>query len=548
VKAEGDPLLQFGIFNGNYTYVADKLSVSVSNQDFSFNEKNNKYSLVRDVYNEGKTTHTERDSKESQFTMNDAYVSADVDYAVSPQTYISLRPYYSASSQKHNRVYEGIVSSDNGSGYTLETSEKQHDDYERYGAEAYYQTRLNSIWSGNIDFNYSSTTTNGDDFYRELNDGNFAYENIQESHNRNQSMNVQVNLQQKLKNVQLEDGYRLYWQNYDFENTTNSILNRTEHDEWRNYLYANVLGKINKQFSYQLGIGFDWVKTTLSNGLGGTHSSLMPNAMLRYLVNNAQNITLDYRMTRQSPSSTMLNPIPVYLDSVRIVTGNPNLLPFYSNRMRLAYERSKGKLYVNASLQYYLASSSITSREYLEGEKYHITYANADRYSKTSFNLNLSLNVLKWWKVMADASLNHHIYSDAHQEQFNKKFWSPSLGLQSMLNYNRLFAYLYFPINFRTQTLTGYSFVTYESWVNASYRLNKGWSVTAGIRYLSPVIYKTETYREHFSEIHTDHKTTRYFRFLVGIQYNFQRGKQKDYKQKNIQEYDDEVNIGTKVY
>jgi hypothetical protein len=548
VKGEGDPLLQYGMFTGNYTYVADKLSVSVNGQDFLFDENNDKYSLTRDIYSGSETIHTERDSKESRFTMNSVYVSADIDYVASPQTYISLRPYYIASPQRQNRVSEGIVSSNLGNGYALETIEKQHGDYKRYGTEAYYQTQLNSVWSGNVDFNYESTATNGNNSYKEMNDGNFAYENIQESHNRNQSMNMQVNLQQKLKNVQFEDGYRLYWQNYDFENTMNSTLNRTEHDEWRNYLYANALGKINKRFSYQLGVGFDWVKTILSNGLGGTHSNLMPNAMLRYLVNDAQNITLDYRMARQSPSSRMLNPIPVYLDSVRIVTGNSNLSPFYTNRIRLAYERSKGKLYMYASLQYYQANNSIVSSTYSEGGKYHITYANADRYSQTSIYLNASLNVFNWWKVMANASLNHHSYSDANQKQFNKKFLSPTLGLQSMVNYNRLFAYLHFPVNFRTPTLTGYSFVTYESWFNASYRLNKGWSVTAGIRYLSPVIYKNETYTEQLSEVYNDHKTTRYFRFLIGIQYNFQKGKQKNYKQKNIQEYDDEINIETKIY
>jgi hypothetical protein len=548
VKGEGDPLLQYGIFNGNYTYVADKLSVSVSGQDFLFDEKKGKYSLTRDVYNEGETIHTERDSKESLFTMNDAYFSADIDYAASPKTYISLRPYYSASQQGSKQAYEGNVFSGNGNGYALEASEKQDSDYERYGTEAYFQTQLNNVWSGNVDFDYQSTTINVDNLYRELNDGNFAYENNQESYNLNQSMHLQVNLQQKLKNVQLEDGYRLYWRNYDFENTTNGTLNRTKQDEWRHYLYANALGKINKRFVWQLGLGLDRVKTSFSNGSDGTHSELVPNAMIRYLINNVQNITLDYRMTRQSPSSSMLNPIPVYLDSVRIITGNPNLSPFYSNNMRLAYERSKGKLYLNASLQYYEANNSIVSREYLEAGKYHITYTNANHYSKTSFNLNVSLNVFDWWRIMTNASFNYHDYSDANQEQFNKRFWTPTLGLQSMVNYKRLYAYLYFPINFRTPTLTGYSFVTYESWVNASYRLNRNWSFTAGIRYLSPVIYKTEIYREHFSEVYTDHKTSRYFRFLIGIQYNFQKGKQKNYKRKDVREYDDEMNIDTRVY
>jgi len=540
---------KFSSFNGGYTHVGEKLNVTLAGQDFFFNEKKRDISVVREMLEGDEAIHTEKQSNRTDFKMNSLYLSPIFDYTISSKAFLTLNTSYINSPQKTNTPYTGSVLSDNQKMYDFTAADESRTKYEKYEINPYFQINMSKNRSLNMELDYNSIYSEDNSSYMESQDNGNSYVNRQLNRDRQKMLDAQINYQQQIQKLNLEGGYRTYWQNNDFYNESNGEPYPMKYDEWRNYFYVNGLGKIGGKISYQVGVGFDMVKREINKTLSHRYNELTPNAMLRYKINNNQNVSADYIKTRQSPSFSSLNPVPMFVDTSRIITGNPKLTPYYANRLRLSYEMTKNKYYVLASLQYRFVNNYIsTTGDWNNSGTYYITYANAAHYSSSAFTLNFSVNLLKEWRIMANGSMEYRIYEDENQSQLNKRYWAPSLWLMSMFNYKTFsINFSYFPY-FRTPTLTGYEKIAGESSLTVNYNLNRSWSILAGLRYLFPMTYKIETYADGYSEIYQDNMTDRYFRILIGARYNFQSGKQKGYKQKGSKNYDDNVDMDTKKY
>ncbi|MCL2652071.1 MAG: hypothetical protein FWD60_13750, partial [Candidatus Azobacteroides sp.] len=70
-------------------------------------------------------------------------------------------------------------------------------------------------------------------------------------------------------------------------------------------------------------------------------------------------------------------------------------------------------------------------------------------------------------------------------------------------------------------------------------RLNKSWVIQLGIRYLTPYTFKSETYAIDYSEIICNHEKDRFMVFLIGFDYDFQKGIQQKQQQKKSKQYND---------
>jgi outer membrane receptor protein involved in Fe transport len=542
-----EPTLEQGYFDGGYTYTGEKVSASLMLQNFFFDDANGEESIVRDVSLGNDAVHTEKESNAALASFMSSYIGTNIDYVVSPKTFTSLNLSYILSPSENETPYSGSVSS-NSQDYKFDALSKSKSDFTKYQLKFYLQTEFNKKNSMSIDARYDMTSTESNSLYNESNNSGHFYENRQINNADVQGFEAQVNFQHQLSKVKFEEGYRIYLDDNVIDNETNGIFNKTEHNEWRHYLYANLLGNINEKLVYQAGTGFDMSRVTLNNALS-THNELTPNAMLRYIMKGGQNISLNYSLTRKSPPSSALNPIPTYVDSSRIVTGNPDLKPYYLNTLGLSYELYKNKFYIQSSLWYSLANNYITRQDNLdENGVYHITYVNASRYSSATASLNASYNIFNWWQIMINGSMKYNMYEDDNVARLNKKFWTYSAWLSANINYKKLSLIFNAPVNFRNVSLTGYASYTTESSINASYRLNNSWSVTGMLRYLVPTRYKIETFGDGFTEIYYSDMTDRYLRFMLGIRYSFQKGKQQQYRQKNVKNYDDEAKVEVRSY
>jgi len=544
VYGQLNPLLKNGSTNGSYSYITGKIRASLSASTSFTDENKGELNSIRDAIVNGETIHTEKNIiGRNPNNSNDGGLAATIDYTPSVNTFASLSVQYNASQRHTYRPFRGSVSIDGKNSYDFESSQDTHYNNNSLVFNPYFQTNVSKNFQISAEARYQTDMPRNNNINSEINSlqDSIFFNQMQKEHR--QTFEGQVNFSQQLNKIQLEEGYRIYWQgNLTNANTNGSLEDATRHD-LRNFAYANVLGNIGKQWVYQAGIGFDASEVHINSELQDKHQQLTPNAMLRYNINKSQNITLDYTLMRQSPgSSWMLNPTPIYgIDSAHITIGNPDLKSFYINRFSLSYNLGKKKFFTYLSLRRQFANNYITQKRYLDNNGVFVTaFVNAKQYSNTSFVANFNLRMVNWWSFGVNGSMNYQVYTDDYQP-LCKKFWNPSLSFNTSFNLNKFSLYINYNPQFRNPTLTGYAKNPDFSSLFANYRLNKSWAIQLGIRYLTPNTSKYETYAIDYSEVNRYKERDRFLVVLLGFNYDFQKGFQKNSRQKKVKQYDDNV-------
>lgn len=544
------PGMAYGFLNSYYFFALDKFSVTFLGSYFFFNEKKRDITISRTSLSGKDVIRTEKSTDSTRFKMHNPYLMASMNYILSEKMFTSLDFWYNGSPQTMERPYQGNVFVNDGRKYGFRSNTLDDSRFNAYGLSYYWQAQLNENQTLDAQIGYSNTQDRQINLFEEWRNDNGSYTHLRTDNKGGQhKVDVQTNYKQKLGKHLFETGYRFFRQYDRFEGRTDVGIDFSKYDEWRNYLYAGLSGDLTDKWSYQIGIGYDWVKTNVNKSARNRYHEFTPNARLSYAITGKQTMSLDYRRNRQSPSFSNLNPVPTYSDTSYVYYGNPYLRPYYANTLRLNYQFGISRFYLMTSLQYQYVNNFIVTREFLDNSGiYNITVDNAGRYSSVSANLNLSVNILKAWKVSMNGTMERRSYKDDHVAQFNKDFWVPKLWLSSMVNYDKLSVnFDYSPI-LRTRTLTGYLEAGGESSLNASYNLTSHIGLSLGCRYLFPMTYKREVYEENFKEITRDKMVERSWRVLLGFRYYFQKGKQRGSKQNGAKRYNDDVEVGIEKY
>jgi hypothetical protein len=551
MRGDINSLLEYGSLGGGYTYATDKMAASFSVSDFYFEDKQRDISLFREVRNGFQTTRTEKKSNGYYSFYHSPNLSVNMDYTLSPKTFITFSSGYSDSPSRAKTTYTGNISSGNET-RDFEAVEKEKENYGTYNASLYFQTDFNEKRSMNIETNYYSTNSTRDIDYNEFNNTASFYANRQWNHGLQRSLETQINFQQKMLKMEWEEGARVSWQENRSETEMNESLNTQRQKELRTVFYVNVLGDIGGKMAYQLSNIFDVVKIFDNRNVAHTNSGFTPRLMLRYFITGKQNITFNYTVSHPRPSFSILDPTPVYVDSSRIITGNPALSPYFRHGFRLTYQITqpeKRNLFFRISFLHQIMNGAITQKEYLDDMGvYHISYSNADRRSGTQMQINSSIDLFDWWKINLDGNIHYQNYRDGNQGQFNKELWIYNLSWGSIIRYKNLTCNYAHNPSFRTATLTGYE--RYEGWSSISlrYRLNSSWIFSLMLREFTPKIYQRETYDTDFTEIYRNEMTERTGQLNIGIQYYFQKGKQRRDKQKNTKQFEGNVGGTSRTY
>jgi hypothetical protein len=506
--------------NLGYRHIEEKLSISLYGTGELFNDKKNEYSLIRDIEKEGTITHTEKYSNKGKTVSNKTVsnLATIIDYTASSKTCIMLNMYCNYLNDKKYIPYTGKVSYGSEL-WDLKSSDDFHKKGGDYGIIVYSQTDFNKDHSMNVEAKYKSGKSNINILLSETAGNNPVSENSQLMKEQWQSVDIQANVIQQLKKIRLEEGYRGYWFDNIIDIETNKIVvNSSKHNDLRNYFYANALSSIDN------------------------HTELTPSSMLRYNINNRQNIIFNYRLTRQSPASSLvLNSTPVYEgdDTTQVFLGNPGLKPYYVNSLRLDYEFfTQGKFYTRLSFRHNSSNNAIVQKKYLDNGIYYTTYINATNYSVSSASFNFNFNITKWWRISLNGATNFNTYKNA-ESVLNKKYTSYSAGFDNSINYKSLSVYFsYFP-SIRNSTLTGYLKKAEYSNLSISCRRNSWTFAMMTYCLFSPVREITETYSDGYSQIYSQNDRNRRFRLTLKVSYFFQKGKQQADKQKRSRQYDE---------
>jgi hypothetical protein len=538
------PGMMFGYADASYVYVAEKMSVSVMGQNFFFDEKDRKFSNIREITHGDRTVRTERSTDQIVFKMRNPFLSTSIDYTISPKFFATLDLRYFHSPQQMKRPLTGSIYVNDVKESDFNSLTTDDTKADRLWGTLYMENRFDENRTLSLDANFSQPKSQLNNLYEEWSNGEETIRIDRSIRNLQQDFDIQINYRHKHRRQIFEMGYRFFQRVNDFDEQLNDIINQMRYDEWRNYLYISAMGSITDRVTYQVGLGFDIVKTDINKELTNRFFEPAPNFRLGYRINSEQNINVDYRRNRRNPAFSNMNPFPFYTDSNFVTYGNPHLKPFYMNVLRLNYNLTKSRLSATPYVEYQYANNFIVRWEFLDDTNVrNVTFANTGNYSAISTGFNFSVNPLSWWRISGSASMSYRMYEDENENQFNKKFWVPFLGAESSANYKKLGISLYYYPAFQTPTLTGFEKGYSQSALSANYNLNQTFSLFGGFRYLFPMTYRAETYADNYREITNDRMLERSWQLLLGGRINLQQGKQRAWRQRLVRQFNDDMNI-----
>jgi outer membrane receptor protein involved in Fe transport len=185
-----------------------------------------------------------------------------------------------------------------------------------------------------VQSNIRSNNTRVEDF---LNDANNNYKAT--------SVNADLDLPYKFARVET-GGALLFINNHAVINAiSKNILapvNDFAYRENTAALYISLTKKFNKKWSGKMGLRYENTflnsnLVTLNETTSRALNNLFPSAYLSYNPNQNQTFTITYTRRIQKPSFYALNPYKDYIGSYSYSTGNPFLLPTFSNNIEFTH-------------------------------------------------------------------------------------------------------------------------------------------------------------------------------------------------------------------
>ncbi|MDR1161040.1 MAG: outer membrane beta-barrel protein [Tannerellaceae bacterium] len=536
---------------GGFNYVTENMVTSLVGSESLYHDKRRDISLLRDANG----VHTDkRNNGRYDATYHIPKLNVNWDYTLSPETFISLNANYSDFPKKTETPYDISRTSSDGQGINLfDALEKEDETNARYNTSLYFQTAFTPQKTLNVDMDYSTSKGRTRYDYHEYNRATGDVSGIhQVRRNKEQSANMQVNFRQEFAKIEWEEGVRFQWEDYQFHHESQTSTTDRQ-QRTRGYAYLNATGSIGERFVYQSENIFDIANMKGQGETSHTYKGFTPQIMLRYFLGDNQSVMFNYGLSHTYPDFSLLNPTPVYLDSSRITSGNPNLKPFFRQSYRLTYQLTRPNvknLFIRLAILYQLTNNNITRKEEADADGiYHISYLNAARHYNLQFQINAALNVINNWYLYMEAWGRRLTFKDDYQLQFNKQYWEYFFSMGSQFRYkNFIFMYTYIP-TFRTPTLTGFEKTETYSAVSARYRINRSLDVGLSFRdFAAPKTYKREAYTDTYNEIYTNTMTQRRNELYITINWYFQKGIQKQKKQKQTKEYENSIGIDTRNY
>lgn len=374
---------------------------------------------------------------------------------------------------------------------------------------------------------------------------NSLYVNNMQSRSLKNSFDLQADYSRSFGNLKGEGGYRIYFQdveqNLDYK-SQNNISNFLFFKELKNYFYLNFNGKISENLTYQTGIGGEFTNTVINSDVTDTinnnYFKALPALGFMYKINKKNSLKLNYLSSLSRPSISNLNPTVRYVDSLKVISGNPYLEPYYTNRLNLKYTLSLKKLYISPSITYsYIPNNIVSFGQTDNSGIYRASFKNIANYNyfQTTFDFN--------YTILTDLKLNANVfyrfveYNDSYNSIQNEK---GSVGYSVSTNFNYKDLTFYFAYNRKPEYLSGNTIgrSADDSWLSVSWSINDNWNIGANARYL--LLWKSmyNINDKNYYEYYESFKNDRHFQILIEISYTFEKGNKFDKKRKKISNTD----------
>ncbi len=252
----------------------------------------------------------------------------------------------------------------------------------------------------------------------------FVTEQKQEGSGKNKFITGQVDFEDPVNDkLKLQTGARAAIRSFTSENHVFAFIDSTnvysEIPDLNNYKFDDQVyaayGTISsryKELQYQLGLRiessfYEGTLTDVNQSFRNNFPlSIFPSGFLSYPINKTSDIQVNYTRRIDRPSFFQLMPFTDYTDSLNLQSGNPNLLPQFTNTIELTYQKNFNRANnLLASVYYKNTTNLITRFQQLQFDSLLMndviinTYENANSSYLAGVELTASNSLTKWFNL-----------------------------------------------------------------------------------------------------------------------------------------------------
>jgi len=329
----------------NASYKNDKIDFSFGTSGFIEKKRytsDNQYQAL-DFFWDKSTT---RDATSKNLSFN-----TSLNYKINKKTNIGFLADFSLESD-HESAFTNSL---------FENATRTHIDSSIYSPtpvkNKYNFGSIDVYYEYNIDSSGKKLTITGDYFRKGLNNDRDLTSIITSTNPRSESIDdygtsqyhgssLNVDLELPFKLLKIETGAAVtFINNHAYDTTSFNNASATFDDfyykETTTAAYASATKDFNKKWSAQAGLRFENLylsgnSITLNQQNSATYNELFPTGYLLFNATADESISLTYSRRIEKPYFFYLNPYRTYIDDYTYSSGNPYLLPSFSNNIELS--------------------------------------------------------------------------------------------------------------------------------------------------------------------------------------------------------------------
>ena len=262
---------------------------------------------------------------------------------------------------------------------------------------------------------------------------------------------LQADYKHKFNKGTLSSGVKLtyrrndiYHDFYSMENgdwiLSDYFSNDLLHTELIPAAYATFASRINKKWSYKVGLRGEFSTVTLNSShenINKRNNSffLAPSLSSTYTLNKNNEFALAFSRRIGRPTYPQLNPYMSMIDATTYEQGNMYLRPEKSTKLDLSYSFRNNLIQLFADGYINYTNHYISQITTLNNDILVTTYINADYDIKTGLDLSLKITPVKWTNLSIGANTYYvvakGIYEGANIDNYG---WTNNSNI--MLNFN----------------------------------------------------------------------------------------------------------------
>mgnify|MGYP003508482047 FL=1 len=209
-------------------------------------------------------------------------------------------------------------------------------------------------------------------------------------------------------------------------------------------LFTSSTFKISNRFSARSGLRFEGV-ANMAETMSQNYANLFPNMGITFSPSSTQSLSFNFNYRIQRPSIQFLNPTTNQSDQIIAYSGNPILLPEYTQNYELSFGTYIDKNYLKTSIYQSITKNSIHSFIIPTKNTLISSYSNVGTQLVSGMNIWATINVSDHLSINTNLDLNYStIHADSYALNNQGLNFKSSFNLAYQLNKSCSVQYLGF--------------------------------------------------------------------------------------------------------